>query len=50
MKRTGDTVVLSHRATGQRPGNPPYRMLCFSTSVRPGGVWQMLMHQHTLRD
>ena len=48
--KAGDTVVLSYRATGHRPGNPPYRVLCSSTYVWQGGVWQMLMHQHTLRN
>lgn len=44
----GDTVVLSYRATGHRPGDTPYRVLCSSTYVRRGRDWMMLMHQHTL--
>jgi len=48
--QAGDAVVLSYRATGHRPGNSPYRVLCSSTYVQQRGVWQMLMHQHTLRD
>jgi len=48
--QAGDTVVLSYRAAGHRPGNPPYRVLCSSTYVQQGGLWQMLIHQHTLRD
>jgi hypothetical protein len=48
--QSGDTVVLSYRATAHRPGDAPYRVLCSSTYVRQGGGWKLLMHQHTPRD
>ena len=48
--QTGDTAVLTYRATGHRAGEAPYRVLCSSTYVRQDGDWKMLMHQHTLRD
>jgi Domain of unknown function (DUF4440) len=45
--RSGETVVLAYKATGERNGAAPYVALCASTYVREGGKWLLLAHQQT---
>ncbi|WP_286174113.1 hypothetical protein [Rhodobacter sp. NTK016B] len=44
----GDVVILSYRATAEKPDQPLYRVLCASTYLSDAGGWLRLSHQQTL--
>ncbi|MDO5657177.1 MAG: nuclear transport factor 2 family protein [Paracoccus sp. (in: a-proteobacteria)] len=45
--RSGETLILTYHATGQRGDAAPYRALCSSTYGRVGSRWLLLCHQQT---
>lgn len=45
--QTGETLILTYRATGLRGDAAPYHALCSSTYVRSGVGWLLLCHQQT---
>jgi hypothetical protein len=47
VQLTGDSALVTYRATAQREGEETYSALMSSVYVNDGGTWRMAFHQQT---
>ena len=47
VAETGDTAVITYRATSQREGEAEYRARMSSVYARVGGRWRLVLHQQS---